>query len=558
MDKTIEILLGGYKNINSINTDTFDKIELHNNESEIVEYDINDLLSANDVFDSERENNPIYRVYGKIEYMSLLNGLKTSYKNFEDFLSPTYDSNSGNVINSFDFYLVRPSDVGYTSVTGITTTSLIEPEIIVDEKFDNWVSGITSSYPFGWSIVTTTNSYAMQTITNQIKFVLDGLSDNSVTISKELVSIFGNIVFETNVTISPSQSTSDSLIVTLWSNDVILHSVDIISGGSGSKKYDYFVDSNNPLTKVTIVASGVSKNMYLDYFNLYRSGSTQSTQPISNKFIRYFKVIATPSDFEIFNAGFANNVYGEQAYTFSFKKDFDVSQYFDDMGFPLTELFLYPQYLKKTNGNNISETIKYIVWNKQGLVEKKIFTAVSLNIGDYVKSFGGDNIGDLIEYDKINFKQTQLSGQTLYITTQCIHEQYGSVNIVWKYNPFIPLRLRYFGNELYNVNTGSTSYDDVESIPEYATKLDDNGNYVWRNISPQGYTDPITEQGVNYPLLNKRRYLFNNIILSVTPDMLDLNTKKVFNDIWFTENASSINTRLKTNNDLSNIGKPCQ
>jgi len=67
----------------------------------------------------------------------------------------------------------------------------------------------------------------------------------------------------------------------------------------------------------------------------------------SDTYIRYFQVIATPDDFEIYPAGYSRNAYDEQIYAFSISKDFDVSQYFDNFGFPLTELFLFPCYIKK-------------------------------------------------------------------------------------------------------------------------------------------------------------------------------------------------------------------
>ena len=80
MDKSIEILLGSEKNITSVNTDNFDKIELFNKTRELTEFNINDEISSTDVFDSERESNQIYGIYGKIEWMSILNGLKANYR----------------------------------------------------------------------------------------------------------------------------------------------------------------------------------------------------------------------------------------------------------------------------------------------------------------------------------------------------------------------------------------------------------------------------------------------------------------------------------------------
>lgn len=402
MDKTIEILLGSRKNIASIDVDTFDKIQLFTNESELTEYDVYDSLSSADVFDTERENSQTYRIYGRIEYMSLLNGLKQNYTDFEDFLLPDYSLTSGNITNSFDFYLVRPAESGYTEINGITNA--------------------------------------------------DG-----------------------------------------------------------------------------------------DDF-----------------YIRYFKVLATPSNFELIPAGFSNNAYNEKGYSFCINVDFNVSRYSDQFKFPLTELFLYAQYKKKVNGNSIAETVSRTTWSQSG---KEIILSnqiTNLKRGDYVKTLDNAKIGDLIAYDKENFEQLQISGQTFYITTKCNHPVNGSIDLVWEYNPFIPIRLRYFSSSLNSVNSGSTSYDEVNSIPEYATLIDGKGNYVWRDFVPQGILDPISEQGVNYPFINGRYYIFQSVLLPITPSLNNEVTKTVFNDIWFTQNVTKTNAIIKNNGDLGNIGKPCQ
>lgn len=394
MDKKLEILLNSQKNIASVAVDTYDKLELRNKPVQITEYNIRNVLSATEVFDAEREANPVYRIYGKVEYMSLLNGLKTQYKEFSDFFNPQITGNSKNILNSFDFYLVRP----YTGFTNITN--------------------------------------------------------------------------------------------------------------------------------------------------------------YSTQYIRYFQVIAKPSDFELYPVGFANNLYGEQAYAFNFNKDFDVSYYRDNFDFPATELFLYAQYKPGLNYYGDSETMKYTVWNSTtGVRSQATFTPLTLNIGDTVHTSSMNRVGDLVEYSKPLFYQEQLSPQTFYITTK--YRIGGSTikTLVWKYNPFIPFRLRYFTNNLYKINTGSTSYEEVQTIPYYATNLGD-GNMVWRDIMAQGYIDPLTGEGVDYPFINKKRYLFSSIILDIIPDLSDAATLAAFSQVWFSDNAVTAN--VAPTGDINNIGKPCQ
>jgi len=559
MDKTIEILLGSYKNIDSVNVDNQDKIELFNRTSELTDYDVNDALSATDVFDVEREANPIYRIYGKIEYMSLLNGLKNNYTNISDFF--TYETNgSYNITNSFNFYLVKAS-TGFTKISGQTTIDAVPDEIILNENFNTWISSSPSNYPTGWTVTVTPNSYVQKTVGNQAQFVLSTGATNIVTLSKEMLSDYGNMVIQTNISLLPNFiANTDSLNVSLWSDDTIIGSHNLLAGGIVHNQILINVTENLPMTKLTIEAGGNGKSIIMDYVKLIKTGTTTSSVIPNVEYIRYFDVVATPNDFEIFPVGFNKNVYNEQAYAFSFRKDFDVSTYFDDFKFPATELFLYAQYIPKTNGNGILETVSGTTWGiSDGIASKFNLQFAVLNVGDMVKSNTNIKIGDLIQYDRENFLQTQISGQTIYVTTECHNVNDISINLVWKYNPFIGLRLRYFSDTLNAVNTGSTSYDDVSSIPEYATYLDDNGNCVWRDILPQGYTDPSTGVGVNYPFINMRRYLFTPIIFSISPDLTNDETLNAFTNIWFSRNITNLSTNLQSNDDLTNkLGKPCQ
>lgn len=374
----MDIQLKSLKNISSVNVDSINKIEILNKVSEMTEYDVKNYVNSSEVFDAEREANEIYRIYGKVEYLSLLNGLTNTYKTFGDFFSPQTTSKR-DIYTNFKFNIVRPK-----------TLKLI-------------------------------------------------------------------------------------------------------------------------------------------------AGTT-------NQYVRYFEIVATPNDFELFNVGFANNVYGEQSYGFCFNKDFDVSNYFDSEGFPITELFLYPEYILGSNGYSEPETISRFEWNSTNTPIRN--NTLTTSDGIY---------GDVIQHDKYNFNQTVLSAQTYQIGTMIHVDPIISNHIYWKYNPFIPLRLRYFSNDLSRGNSDSTSYEIVQSIPPYATNVG-GYNFVWRDILPQGYFDPISGLGVDYPFINKTRYLFSNIILDIIPDLSDNYTKELFDAMQY---KTPIKLNEKPTSNLNEIGKPC-
>lgn len=104
----MEILLNKYKNVDSVNLEIKNKLTLDSNTQNINEFSLHDLVNSAVVFDNERQGNAIYRIYGKIEYLSMLNGLKYGYNELKDFFI-TLKENSRNIFNSFDFYLVIPN-----------------------------------------------------------------------------------------------------------------------------------------------------------------------------------------------------------------------------------------------------------------------------------------------------------------------------------------------------------------------------------------------------------------------------------------------------------------
>ena len=387
----MEILLNSGKNIKSTNSDLFNKIELNAKVAPMLEYEINNVLSSTEIFDNERENNSIYRIYGNIEYLSMLNGLKNKDILLEDYFKKNSDLtiSTKTLLNSFDFYIVRPY--------------------------------------------------------NYVKF-----------------------------------------------------------------------------------------------------------QESNTQYVRYFEVIATPNDFELFPAGFTNNIFGEQAYAFNCVKDFDVSNYFDSLGFPVTELFLYakykPQSISYTVGGSKNESLNQTVWNINLGSNSSYIGALSSPTTPILIN-GSIVYGDVIEYGKTEFLIDNLIDQTYYIITS--YSSNVNDNVSWKYNPFIPLRLRYFGNEVYRENINSSLYEISSTIPSYATLIDNAGNYVWRRILPQGYTDPISGDAVDYPFVNKKRYLFSNITLSVETD---LTNNYVMRNLKFSE-PSPINSIPST--DLNSFNKPC-
>ena len=146
MDEKFEIQLGSDKNVNAVTVDTYGKIEIVNKTAEILEYNIRNVLSVTEVFDAERSLYETYRIYGRIEYLSILNGLNKDYEYLPDFFSGSSITNGKNIFDSFNFYLLKPY-TAYTEVyTGDSITYARQFEVIATSpNFELFNAGYTKN-----------------------------------------------------------------------------------------------------------------------------------------------------------------------------------------------------------------------------------------------------------------------------------------------------------------------------------------------------------------------------------------------------------------------------
>jgi hypothetical protein len=111
MDYTIQ--LGTKKSTTSVNVDQNVNINLKNSTKEILSFNESSAIDVSALFNSERQASQSYRVYGRIDFMSIINGLHLDYTKLNDFFTPARlgEEKLGltkNILNSFDVYLCYP------------------------------------------------------------------------------------------------------------------------------------------------------------------------------------------------------------------------------------------------------------------------------------------------------------------------------------------------------------------------------------------------------------------------------------------------------------------
>lgn len=312
-----------------------------------------------------------------------------------------------------------------------------------------------------------------------------------------------------------------------------------------STNYEYFEDFFN------INISGETIKTIYNSFDFYLvkpsnvSGETYNN--INNNYVRKFEIIAKNDDFIIEKQGFSKNIFGDTKYYYFLNKNIILNDNIDWFGKPITELYIMPIYKKSYTGYVSDDEKMYLSYFYDDSGTTKIeYEEIS---GDTINYNVGDVIdGDLVNWNLDTYSETILDNKKIKIET--FYDDSGTTkSIMWKYDLFIPIRIDYLENEINIDNISGKTYIE---LPNHAIKLDDNGNYIWKNIIDKGYIDNLYNIGSNYPFVNGKHYLYNNIIIKIIPDLDDVNTNDKFNPIKITGFDTENN-----NTDISNYGETC-
>jgi hypothetical protein len=283
---------------------------------------------------------------------------------------------------------------------------------------------------------------------------------------------------------------------------------------------------------------GLTKNI-LNCFDVYLCYPLTATTLSAETFIRNYTVVSQLSNFEIYKAGFSNNIFFNNIYAFDFNIDLNLNLNLihDAFGKPINYVYLLFNYKPTTNGTGAQETVIRSDLNG-GTVPLSYAT---YNIGDVI-------VGDVVNYVNLNFEETLEQAMVYYVNFP-----YSGTALQFQYNPFVPIKIRDYSDEISYGNLTGNTETDME-IPSYAIPIDNIGNVIWKTILDNGYIDPISGKGVDFPFLNQRHYVFNTIILPLIPNLNDPHTSAVFTDIHFNTNTGVF---TKPAGDLNNLGNKC-
>jgi len=557
--RTQQILKGDFSKT-SVNTDTLLKINLDGEQRLLPPDEINKIVNAGDRFNVERQRSPFYRILGTINPVisnPLFNLNDTQYSdnftwsgfNYKNPTTNAYRFNSAlfseNILNYlkesegwFGYYDPNSQKPGFCnffdmepSRARFTFTTDFKPFHQSHYQIDkNWE--LTITYPSS---------------TDKTHNMVDGglliIDSMLATVATRAMTAFG-VACQHNLTIG------DIVKITGTTGYDGEHVVVRTGLDNGDYKGYYFVLDLQPTGSTAsnsrmIRTFGGADSVY--YFRKFRKIQTRNTSLIQQ------------DDYEVYNLAFSQNKFTDKVQQFVFNEDINVSGLTDNLGRPLSELYLT---VVKTDSNglftnvssgietpfipklNTSQTNTYLltlpIINKIHNGGSSPFIShipleIDVNITapmDYLGFSNQDEFyGDLVEYNQNELKETVLAE---------VHHRFNTINR--ETNPSltyivsegsfldntqdvtntISLGPRHEGyyykaHHLIKIREFSTYIEQGDKytvgIPDYAVSLSD-GRYLWRDLLDIGFTQ-TGEDVLDYPFLNGCHYMYDNYCFMV-------------------------------------------
>ncbi len=531
MDNRIKHRLGAETSQKSTNVDGYMKIQVFNNEATLPVGEVNHIVDVGERFNKERQDCSFYRLIGTLRpvmsnvLMNLTGSDSWSSFNTNPFRDQTYPSGAtyNNGVNDIEDLTYKQSIkkhlkeidgwFGYnnpiTYTTGLCEFIDMEPKRRrfsftpdrLNDNSKNW--DVTITYP---------SSSATTNLTTGGLLIFEKVS---VTVSNRLMTALGvpvlhNLQRGEIVRISGTNFDGD-------------YEVQRVGMDNGDLMGYYFVIDTNPSTFLIGANSRMTKIIAGEpskyYFRLFEKVKMRNTSIIED------------DDYEIYPLAFSQNIYNDSINQIVFNEDVDVSNLTDNLGRPLSELYLT---IIKTEGNQLNSGFNGFTDIKSGIdipympnVQATSSGDFKLNIPDIRRIHDGgssptfshtpleSNItigntsfyGDVVEYNRFRVKETILGEVNHRFNTT---DRTGSGNSVvegprqegYFYKAHYPITIRNFSNY---IEQGDTHTD---GIPDYAENLGD-GRWLWRDLLSIGFNEG-QENPVNYPFLNGAHYIHQN------------------------------------------------
>jgi len=515
---------------NAVNVDNFNKIQLESNSNLLPVGDISNTVNAADQFNKERQVSPFYRISGAITPMFtnvLFNTTGTSsWKSFNDILfrDATFPSNGINIDDEEDLTYYESIEKHLKEDDG--WYGYLDPDLTKD-AICKWIDMEPSRELFNlssldknWELVITYPAEAVTSI-DEIDVINGGLRGIRI-ISSDSIVIGGRNMTIFSTPIKHGLSNGDYVKLKSFLDGNNADIVDKIYkvtklGKINGDSTEYYFSVDIP-TSMVLKDSSRMVRVYNGKESLYYYRNFKRVKTRANDFM-------TTNDYEIYPLAFSQSIYEDKINQFVINEDIDVSNLVDNLGRPISELYVT---IIKTDSNDRFTEIKSgisIPYNISGtstsIPDIRRITdggsshyPLEFNITIENKSF----FGDIVEYNPLELKE-KILGEVYHRFNTPNRIAGGDVpdpNFVvgeniplgirqegYMYKPHHKIKIREFST--YIEQGTSSTYN----MPTYKTDLKD-GRFIWRDLLDIGYSD-MNEDFLDYPFLNGTHYLNQDI-----------------------------------------------
>jgi len=559
MDINNKILLNSVKLPNNVNVNTQIQFGLNNTNKPIPLNDIDTTVSQFEQFEKERKDSTIYRFYGVVKPV---------------VTNVLFNEN-------IKIYLKQPkplpnvSPVPQVAAKTIMSSSIFEKDGWVgsynDEpntneiQFNDNKSALCEFFPFdpGYDRLKMLDSdgssnYLLKIVypfsTKDITLVKNNsnksLKDGIPIIDKFTVELNGRQYVGFRTPMNHGLNVGDRIKLYNFVDNTPNNTLNL-----NTQIYRVFKLGNqvndNKLRTFIIDVNPLDINFSLGVSTIKRSVNGK----LSSYYVRQFKSLTSSDykDYDLYPAAYGVTYFNDEVVAFNFKNDIDVNNLLDNLGRPITELYL--SIIKNDNDSNpTSINTQYWLTQQQNLptpYNTRFWTKISAgyelendaSVNYNIRSYGDTNFvgstyyenidesddtfdGDIVEYNENELLERRL--ENVYHRINTVYREYlNSINSSsenkkegYIYTPFNLIQIREFSNYInpvvnlqsvldqYNI-TNPIEIDELRKafqIPDYATQIAPNV-YKWRDLLAIGEFDN-SGSGVDYPFESGAHYVY--------------------------------------------------
>ena len=558
MEETNKILLNSQRLPDNVNVTTQMQIGLENSNKPIPLNDIDTTVDQYEQFLKERKESTIYRFYGVIKPVISNPIFNENVKIYED---ENNNIKTKTILSSGIFE--KDGWIGFYND---------EPNEDALQFNDN-KSALCDFFPFdpGYDRLRMLDSDGKQNYLLKITYPFD--SDNQKEIVKGLkiergvpviekfpIEINGRLYTGFRTAMNHGLSSGDRIqllnFIDLTSPNTLnlntkFYRVFKLGNVTNNKKLRTFVIDVNPSDIDFVVGQSTIKRVVKDKPSQY--------------YIRKFRSITVDyKDYDLYPAAYGVTYFNDDVAAFNFKTDVDVKGLVDNLGRPLSELYLS---IIKNDNDSDSSSLNSQYWansvsglsssvttsspDENGNTGVRFWTPIvagydlenDVNINYNIRSYRDPNYvgssyfenidesdtdfyGDIVEYNANELLERRL--EDVYHRINTIYREYLNAidsnkenkNEGYIYNPFNLIQIREYSNyinPLVNLQSiidkyGITNQLEILElrksfqIPDYATEISPNV-FKWRDLLDIGFIDS-SGGGVDYPFESGAHYMY--------------------------------------------------